>query len=234
MLSMPMALERREPRGPGRRRDGLFPGTSSACGAPLTGGTPGTRGTPRRDREVPTSSTEPSPMALPRRPRRLPGTSSDWGRHRVTDWGPGGGGNRAPGVGGHWAPGQGGAKGKVGGACGKGRGLTLVARPATWAGLMTIRGRAFPGCGMMGKGRGLRSRAVPAHDGGVAWAGPGLSHAPADGPRAQRAGPKPGGVVTAKGRGNKGVWSTVRGHDLGGDSRAGPGRGPAPQASRWG
>lgn len=79
MLSMPMALERREPRGPGRRRDGLFPGTSSACGAPLTGGTPGTGGTPRGDHEVPapTSSTEPSPMALPRRPRRLPGTSSD-------------------------------------------------------------------------------------------------------------------------------------------------------------
>lgn len=124
---MPMALERREPRGPGRRRDGLFPGTSSACGVPLTGETPGTGGTPRGDREVPTSSTEPRPMALPRRPRRLPGTSSDWGRQRVTDREPGpGGGNRAPG--------KGGAKG-VGGACDKGRGLIRGYGPRLGRGL---------------------------------------------------------------------------------------------------
>lgn len=103
MLSMPIALERREPRGPGRRRDGLFPGTSSACEAPLTGGTPGTGGTPRGDIEVPTSSTEPSPMALPRRPRRLPGTSSDWGRQRVTDRDHGEGGSaQRSGETGHW------------------------------------------------------------------------------------------------------------------------------------
>lgn len=108
MLSIPMALERREASGPGRRRDGLFPGTSSACGSPLTGNRGGGGGEYRGTHTggavsvpgLPTSSTEPSPMALPRRPRRLPGTSSDWGRHRVT--GPGG----APG-----APGGAGPRG---------------------------------------------------------------------------------------------------------------------------
>lgn len=85
MLSMPMALERREPSGPGRRRAGLFPGTSSACGraggaqrGAAGWGLPAPHLTPPRTPPR-TSSTEPRPMALPRRPRRLPGTNSDCG-----------------------------------------------------------------------------------------------------------------------------------------------------------